>query len=55
MALCIWSVMLIWRVLRVVERRFRKLDAPQLLAAVYEGRSSRAAANHPCEREGNPA
>ena len=30
--------MLIWRVLRVVERRFRKLDAPELLKDVYEGR-----------------
>lgn len=32
------ATMLIWRVLRVVERRFRKLDAPELLKDVYEGR-----------------
>ena len=32
------ATMLIWRVLRVVERRFRKLDAPELLRDVYEGR-----------------
>ena len=30
--------MLIWRVLRVVERRFRKLDAQHLLADVYDRR-----------------
>jgi hypothetical protein len=30
--------MLIWRVLRVGEQRFRRLDAPELLADVYEGR-----------------
>lgn len=33
------ATMLIWRVLRVVERRFRKLDAPELLKDVYEGRT----------------
>jgi transposase-like protein len=32
------ATMLIWRVLRVVEHRFRKLDAPELLKDVYEGR-----------------
>ncbi len=32
------ATLLIWRVLRVVERRFRKLDAPELLKDVYEGR-----------------
>jgi transposase-like protein len=32
------ATLLIWRVLRVVERRFRKLDAPELLRDVYEGR-----------------
>jgi len=32
------ATMLIWRVLRVVERHFRKLDAPELLRDVYEGR-----------------
>lgn len=32
------ATMLIWRVLRVVERRFRKLDAPELCKDVYEGR-----------------
>ncbi len=32
------ATMLIWRVLRVVESRFRKLDAPELLKDVYEGR-----------------
>ncbi len=29
---------LIWRVLRVAETRFRKLNAPELLPAVYAGR-----------------
>jgi transposase-like protein len=29
---------LIWRVLRVAESRFRRLDAPELLALVHEGR-----------------
>ncbi len=32
------ATMLIWRVLRVVETRFRNLDAPELLKDVYEGR-----------------
>ena len=32
------ATMLIWRVLRVGESRFRRLDAPELLADVYEGR-----------------
>ena len=31
----IWSI---WRVLRVVEGHFRKLDAPELRKDVYEGR-----------------
>jgi hypothetical protein len=30
--------MLIWKVLRVAESRWRKLDAPDLLKDVYEGR-----------------
>ncbi len=29
---------LIWRMLMVAERRFRRLDAPEQLAAVYNGR-----------------
>ena len=29
---------LIWRGLRVAEHRFRQLDAPELLADVYDGR-----------------
>src|SRR6516225_1705939 len=29
---------LIWRMLMVAERRFRRLDAPEQLAAVYDGR-----------------
>ena len=29
---------LIWKVLRVAESRWRKLDAPELLKDVYEGR-----------------
>lgn len=29
---------LLWRLLLVAERRFRRLDAPELLAAVYDGR-----------------
>jgi transposase-like protein len=29
---------LLWRLLMVAERRFRRLDAPELLAAVYDGR-----------------
>ncbi|WP_420462804.1 hypothetical protein [Candidatus Palauibacter sp.] len=29
---------LIWRLLLVAEKRFRKLNAPQLLGEVYEGR-----------------
>lgn len=32
------ATLLIWRVLRVVEGRFRKLNAPELLKDVYEGR-----------------
>lgn len=32
------ATMLIWRVLRVAESRFRRLDAPELLADVYDGR-----------------
>ncbi len=32
------ATVLIWRVLRVVERRFRKLDAPELLRDVYDAR-----------------
>jgi len=32
------ATMLIWRVLRVGESRFRRLDAPELLADVYDGR-----------------
>lgn len=32
------ATMLIWRVLRVVEGHFRKLDAPELRKDVYEGR-----------------
>ncbi len=48
-----WSVMLIWRVLRVVERRFRKHHAPQLLADVYEGR--RFADGKPIIRAGEKA
>ncbi|MHC5056619.1 MAG: IS256 family transposase, partial [Planctomycetota bacterium] len=27
----------IWKVLRVAERRFRRLDAPHLLKAVFDG------------------
>ena len=30
--------MLIWKVLRIAERRFRRLDSPELLAHVYHGR-----------------
>jgi transposase-like protein len=30
---------LIWRVLMVAERNFRRLDAPEQLAAVYDGRT----------------
>jgi hypothetical protein len=29
---------LIWRILMVAERRFRRLDAPAQLSAVYDGR-----------------
>ncbi len=29
---------LIWRVLMVAQKRFRRLDAPELLRDVYEGR-----------------
>lgn len=32
------ATMLIWKVLRVAESRWRKLDAPELLKDVYEGR-----------------
>jgi putative transposase len=32
---------LIWRML-MVERRFRRLDAPEQLAAVYDGRTFKA-------------
>ncbi len=32
------ATMLIWRVLMVVEQRFRKLDAPELMRDVYDGR-----------------
>ncbi len=32
------ATMLIWRVLCVAESRFRRLDAPELLADVYDGR-----------------
>lgn len=32
------ATMLIWKVLRVAESRWRKLDAPDLLKDVYEGR-----------------
>jgi putative transposase len=28
---------MIWRLLLVAEKRFRKIDAPQLAAAVYRG------------------
>jgi hypothetical protein len=31
----------IWRMLMVAERRFRRLDAPKQLAAVYDGRTFR--------------
>ncbi len=33
------ATVLIWKVLRVAESRWRKLDAPELLKDVYEGRS----------------
>jgi len=29
---------LLWKVLLVAEKRFRRLNAPELLADVYEGR-----------------
>ena len=32
------ATMLIWKVLRVAESRWRKLDAPDLMKDVYEGR-----------------
>ncbi len=32
------ATMLIWKVLQVAESRFRRLDAPELLAQVYAGR-----------------
>jgi transposase-like protein len=31
----------IWRMLMAAERRFRRLDAPEQLAAVYDGRTFR--------------
>ena len=31
------ATVLIWKVLRVAETRFRRLDAPELLAEVYAG------------------
>src|SRR5262249_61866347 len=33
---------LIWRMLMVAERRFRRLDAPEQLAAVYDRRTFKA-------------
>ncbi len=33
------ATILIWKVLMLAERRFRRLDAPELLADVYEGRT----------------
>ena len=32
------ATVLIWRVLRIAESRLRRLDAPELLADVYDGR-----------------
>ena len=33
---------LIWRMLMVADRRFRRLDAPEQLAAVHDGRTFKA-------------
>ena len=33
------ATVLIWKVLMIAERRFRRLDAPELLADVYDGRT----------------
>ena len=47
---------LIWRLLRVAETRFRKLNAPELLPAVYAGRryqDGKPIQEHASTREGN--